>query len=53
MSDLLALGEDIKAALPGAVTSAVIAFDELTIHAEAARSSRFSGSCARTSAFVS
>jgi NADH-quinone oxidoreductase subunit C len=36
MSDLLALGEDIKAALPGAVTQAVVAFDELTIHAEAA-----------------
>ncbi|POR55438.1 NADH-quinone oxidoreductase subunit C [Bosea psychrotolerans] len=36
MSDLLALGEDIKAALPGAVTEAVVAFDELTVHAEAA-----------------
>jgi NADH-quinone oxidoreductase subunit C len=36
MSDLLALGEDIKAALPGAVTQAVVAFDELTVHAEAA-----------------
>ena len=36
MSDLLALGEDIKAALPGAVTEAVVAFDELTILAEAA-----------------
>ncbi|WNJ93227.1 NADH-quinone oxidoreductase subunit C [Bosea sp. 685] len=36
MSDLLALGEDIKAALPGAVTQAVVAFDELTINAEAA-----------------
>ncbi len=37
MSEMLVtLGEDIKAALPGAVTQAVVAFDELTIHAEAA-----------------
>jgi NADH-quinone oxidoreductase subunit C len=36
MSDLLALGEDIKAALPGAVTDAAVAFGELTVHAEAA-----------------
>ena len=33
---LVQLGEEIKAALPGAVTEAVVAFDELTIHAEAA-----------------
>jgi NADH-quinone oxidoreductase subunit C len=36
MSDALGqLGEEIKAALPGAVTDAVVAFDELTLHAEA------------------
>ena len=33
---LVALGEEIKAALPGAVTEAVVAFGELTVHAEAA-----------------
>ena len=33
---LVQLGEEIKAALPGAVTEAVVAFDELTVHAEAA-----------------
>ena len=33
---LVQLGEEIKAALPGAVTEAVVTFDELTIHAEAA-----------------
>ena len=33
---LVQLGEEIKAELPGAVTEAVVAFDELTIHAEAA-----------------
>ena len=33
---LVQLGEEIKAALPGAVTEAVVAFEELTIHAEAA-----------------
>lgn len=32
---LEALGAEIQAALPGAVTDAVIAYDELTIHAEA------------------
>ena len=37
MSEALAtLGEEIKAALPGAVTAATVAFDELTIEAEAA-----------------
>lgn len=36
MSEALGqLGEEIKAALPGAVTDAVVALDELTIHAEA------------------
>jgi hypothetical protein len=34
---LLTLGEEIKAALPGAVTDAVVAFDELTVHAQADR----------------
>ncbi|WP_089175213.1 NADH-quinone oxidoreductase subunit C [Bosea sp. AS-1] len=33
---LVKLGEEIQAALPGAVTEAVVAFEELTIHAEAA-----------------
>ncbi|PTM43244.1 NADH-quinone oxidoreductase subunit C [Bosea sp. 124] len=33
---LVALGEEVKAALPGAVTEAVVAFGELTVHAEAA-----------------
>ena len=33
---LVALGEEIKAALPGAVTEAVVFFGELTLHAEAA-----------------
>ena len=33
---LVQLGEEIKAALPGAVTEAVVAFEELTVHAEAA-----------------
>jgi len=33
---LVALGEEIRAALPGAVTDAVITFGELTVHAEAA-----------------
>lgn len=32
---LVTLGEEIKAALPGAVTNALVAFDELTIEAEA------------------
>ena len=37
MSDVLVtLGEEIKAALPGAVTDAVVAYGELTILAEAA-----------------
>jgi NADH-quinone oxidoreductase subunit C len=34
-ADLAALGDDIKAALPGAVADVVVAFDELTVHAEA------------------
>ena len=29
---LVQLGEEIKAALPGAVTEAVVAFEELTVH---------------------
>ena len=32
---LVTLGEEIKAALPGAVTDIVVAFDEITVLAEA------------------
>lgn len=34
--ELVTLGEEIKAALPGAVVNAIVAFDELTVEAEAA-----------------
>ncbi len=37
MTDLAALGETIKAALPGAVTGSSVAFDELTLAIEASR----------------
>ena len=37
MTDLASLGEAIKAALPGAVTGATIAFGELTLTVEASR----------------
>ncbi len=37
MTDLAALGETIKAALPGAIAGASVAFDELTLAIEASR----------------
>jgi NADH-quinone oxidoreductase subunit C len=37
MTDLVALGETIKAALPGAVTGSAVAFDQLTLSIDAAK----------------
>ena len=37
MTDLVALGETIKAALPGAVTGASVAFDQLTLSIDVAK----------------
>ena len=37
MTDLAALGDTIKAALPGSVTGAAVAFDQLTLSIDAAR----------------
>ena len=37
MIDLTVLGESIKAALPGAVTDALVAFDQLTLSLDAAK----------------